>query len=142
VLENLFPIWTIVLAITETLCVQATELALGGDIVQPVSFHIRRTCVRRQQELTEASLHSRGYVLPKELAIGCPKGHEHAAFFLVSGIHVSGVIGAHIDHITSNHGAAKRLVSQLNAPDDVPPSGRIPVNRRIARSSHRRRGLG
>src|SRR5262244_3155098 len=117
VLENLFPIRTIVLAIAETLCVQATELALGGDIVQPVSFHVRSTSCRRQQELPQSSLHSRGYVLPKELAIRRPKGHEHATFFLVGGVHVPGVVGAYIDHIAGNHGTAKRLVSQLDTPD-------------------------
>src|SRR5499433_3434315 len=77
VLKKLFPIRTIVLAIAETLCVQATELALRGDIVQTVPFHIRSTCGRRQQELPQASLHSRGYVLPKELAIRRSKGLEH-----------------------------------------------------------------
>ena len=68
VLEELFPIRTIVLAIPETLRVEATELALGGDIVQPVLFHIRRTGRRRQQELPQASFHARGDVLPKERA--------------------------------------------------------------------------
>src|SRR5688572_22222308 len=71
-----------VLAIAETLRVQATELALGGDIVQPVPFHIRRTCRRRQQELPQSALHSRGHILPKERAIRHPKGHEHAGLFL------------------------------------------------------------
>src|SRR5688572_13669333 len=51
VLENLFAIWTAVLAIAETLRVEATELALGGDVVQAVPFHIRRTRRRREQEL-------------------------------------------------------------------------------------------
>src|SRR5258705_11022055 len=86
VLEDLFPIWTTVLAIAETLRVEATELALGGDIVQAVSFHIRRTCRRRQQELPQAALHSRGHVLPKEGAIPRSKGHEHAPPFLKGGI--------------------------------------------------------
>ena len=81
-LQGLFPIRTIILAIAETLCVEATELALGGDVVQTVPFYIRRTRRRRQQELPQASLHSRGHVLPKELAIRHSKGHEHAAFFL------------------------------------------------------------
>ena len=52
-----------------------------------------------------------------------------------------GVVGAHIDRIASNHGTAKRLVSQLDAPDDVPPGGRIPVNRRIARLGGLTEGL-
>ena len=60
VLEDLFPIWTTVLAIEETLRVEATELAFGGDIVQTVTFHIRCTCRRRQQELPQAALHSSG----------------------------------------------------------------------------------
>ena len=51
VFEDLFPMWTIVLTIAETLRVEATELTLGGDIVQPVAFNIRSTCRRRQQEL-------------------------------------------------------------------------------------------
>src|SRR4030095_1061697 len=34
VFEDLFLIWTTVLAIAETMRVEATELALGGDIVQ------------------------------------------------------------------------------------------------------------
>src|SRR5262249_60535438 len=95
---------TIVLAIAETLCVQATELAFGGDIVQPVPFHIWSTCGRRQQELTQASLDSRGYVLPKELAIRRAKSLEHAAFFLVGGVHGPGVVGADIEHVAGNHG--------------------------------------
>ena len=113
----------------------------GGDIVQPVPFHIRSTCGRWQQELPQASLHSRGHVLPKELAMRRPKCHKHAAFFLIGGVHVPGVVGAHIDRIAGNYGTAKRLISQLYTSDDVPPSGRIPVNRRIARLSHRRLGL-
>jgi hypothetical protein len=69
----------------ETLRVEAAELALGGDIVQTVPFHIRRTCRRRQQELPQPSVHSRGHVLPKERAIRRPKGLEHAALFLKGG---------------------------------------------------------
>src|SRR5947207_12340494 len=88
ILEDFLPIRTIVLAIAETLRVEATELTLGGDIVQPVTFHIRRTCCRRQQELPQATLHSRGHVLPKERAIRRPKGHEHAALFLKSDVHL------------------------------------------------------
>ena len=142
VLEVLFPIPARVLAIAETPCVEATELALGGDIVQPVPFHIRRTGRRRQQELPQASLYARGHVLPKERPIRHPKGHEHPAILLAGGVQVPGVVGPHIDRIVSNHRTAKRLVSQLDTPDDVPPSGRIPVHRRIARLSHRRLGLG
>src|ERR1043165_1767931 len=133
VLKNLLPIWTIVLAIAETLCVQATELTLGGDVVQAISFHIRSTCGRRQQELPQTSLHSRGYVLPKEFAVCCSEGLQHAAFFRVSGIHGLGVISTHIDHIAGNHWTAKRLVSQLHTPDDISPCACIPVNGRIAR---------
>src|SRR5262249_35362584 len=96
VLEELFPIRTIVFTIAKTLCVEAPEWALRRDIVQPVTFHIRCACSRRQQELSQASLHSRGHVLPKKLAIGGPKGHEHAAIFLVVGVHVSGVVSAYI----------------------------------------------
>ena len=51
------------------------------------------------------------------------------------------VVGTDIDRIAGNDGTAKRLVSQLDAPDDVPPGGRIPVNRRIARLNHRGLGL-
>ena len=116
-----------------TLPVEATELALGGDVVQMVPFHIRRTCRRRQQELPQPALHSRGHVLPEERAIRDPKGHEHAALVLKVGVHAPGVIGTHIDRIAGNHGTAIRVLSQLDAPDDVPPGGRIPVNRRIAR---------
>src|SRR6201988_4618508 len=85
VFEDLFPIWTNVLAITKTMGVEGTELAFGGDIVQPVSFHIRRTCRRGKQKLPQASLDSRGHVLPKEFAIRRAKGHEHTAFFLAAG---------------------------------------------------------
>src|SRR6185436_3775338 len=62
--------------------VEAAELALGGDIVQTVPFYIRRTCRRRQKELPQSALYSRGQVLPKESAIRRPKGHEHAALVL------------------------------------------------------------
>ena len=141
VLEDLLPIRTIVLAITETLCIEATELALGGDVVQPVPFHIRRTCRRRQQELSQTSLYSRGHVLPKEFAILRVKCHEHAGFFLEGGVHVPCVVGAHIDRIADNDGTTKRFVSQLDTPDDVPTGGRIPVNRRIARLDDCRREL-
>src|SRR4030095_17061648 len=124
VVEDLFPIWTAVLAIAETVRVEATELALGGDIVESVPFDIRRTCRRRQQELPQAAVHSRRHVLPKERAILHPKGHEHAALFLKRGVHVPDVVGTYINRIAGNHGTAKRFVSQLDAPDDVPPSGR------------------
>ena len=141
VLEDLLPIRTTVLAIAETLRVEGTELALGGDVVQTVPFHIRRTRRRRQQELPQAALHSRGHVLPEERAIRRPKGHEHAALVLKGGVHLPGVVGPHIDRIAGHHGTAKRVVSQLDAPDDVPPGGRIPVDRRIARVSHGRPGV-
>jgi len=131
--EDLVPIRTIVLAITKTLRIEATELALGGDVVQPVPFHIRRTCRRRQQELSQTSIYSRGHVLPKECAILRVKCHEHAGVFLDVGVQVPCVVGAHIDRIADNDGTSKRFVSQLDTPDDVPTGGRIPVNRRIAR---------
>src|SRR6185369_17161387 len=118
---------TIVLAITETLCIEATELALGGDIVQPVPFHIRRTCRRRQQELSQTSLYSRGHVLPKEFAILRLKCQEHASVFPEGGVSVPCIVRAHIDRIANNHRTTKRFVSQLDTPDDVPTGGRIPV---------------
>jgi hypothetical protein len=133
VVEHLLPIGPIVLAITETLCVEATELALSGDIVQPVPFHIRRTGGRSQQELSQTSLYSRGHVLPKEFAILRSKCGEHPGFFLIEGVQVPCVVGAYIDCIASNHGTTKRLVSQLDTPDDVPAGGCIPINRGIAR---------
>ena len=104
VLEDLLPIRTSVLAVAETLRVEGTELALGGDIEQSVPFHIRRTCCRRQHELLQAALHFRGHVLPKERAIRRPEGHEHAALFLKVGVHVPGVVDTHIDGIAGNHG--------------------------------------
>src|SRR4030095_12442167 len=124
VVEDLFPIWTAVLAIAETMRVEATELALGGNVVESVPFDIRRTCRRRQQELPQATVHSRRHVLPKKRAILHPKGHEHAALVLKGGIHMPGVVGTNIDRIAGNHGTAKRFVSQLDAPDDVSPSSR------------------
>ena len=93
VLEDLLLIRTTVLAVAETLRVEGTELALGGDVVQTVPFHVRRTCRRRQQELPQAALHSRGHVLPEERAIRHAKGHEHAALFFEVGVHVTGVVG-------------------------------------------------
>ena len=51
VCEDLLPIWTIVLTIAETLRVEATELTLGGHVVQAVAFNIRSTGRRRQQPL-------------------------------------------------------------------------------------------
>jgi len=45
VLEGLFPIRTTILAIAQALDVEATELALGGDIVQMALFHIRALVV-------------------------------------------------------------------------------------------------
>ena len=74
VLEDLFPIRAIVLAIAETLGVEATELALGGDIVEPVPFHIRRTGRRRQQELPQTSLYSRGHVPWQDVAPRVERG--------------------------------------------------------------------
>src|SRR4030095_2132546 len=78
VLEELFLIWTTVLAIAETLRVEATELALGGHVVQPVPFHMRCTSRRRQQELAQTALHSWGHILPKERTILRSKSHEHS----------------------------------------------------------------
>jgi hypothetical protein len=42
----------------------------------------------------------------------------------------------------SYHGTSIHFVSQLDAPDNVPPRGRIPVNGRIAGLSHRCLRLG
>ena len=133
VLEDFILIRAVVRAITETLRVETSQLALGGDVVQPVSFHVRRACRRRQQKLSQTSLDSRSHVLPEELAILRLKCHEHAGVFLESGVHVPGVVGAHIDRIATNHGTTVRFVSERDTPDDVPTGLRIPVNRRIAR---------
>src|SRR5436190_19506377 len=141
VLENLFAIWTTVLAITETLRVEATELALGSDVVKSVPFHIRRTCRRRQKELAQSTVDSRRHVLPEKRAVLHAKGHEHATLFLISGIHLPGIVSANIDRVACNHGTAKRVVSQLDAPDDVSPGLRIPINRRITLFSRHRLGL-
>ena len=142
VMEDLVPIGTVVLAITETLCVEATELAVGGDVGQPVPFHIRRTRRRRQQELSQPSLYAWGHVLPEECAILRVKRHEHAGFFLDGGIQLPCVVGAHIHHIADNDGASERFVSQRDAPDDVPAGRGIPVDRRIARLDDWRLQLG
>src|SRR5947209_19692717 len=75
-----------ILAIAQVMRVETTELALGGDIVEPVAFNIRRAGRRRQEELSEAALDSRGLVLPKEFAIRCSKSHKNAAFLLAGGI--------------------------------------------------------
>ena len=139
--EDLFPIWTIVLTIVETLRVEGTELTVGGDVVQPLAFNIGSTCRRRQQPLPQAALHPRGHILPKERAIRHPKRHEHARIFLKGRVDLPGIVGTDIDHIAGNHGTAIHFVSQLDAPDDVPPRGRVPVNGRIARLSHSRLGL-
>ena len=56
----------------------------------------------------------------------------------ISRVHVPCVVGAHVDRIADNHGTTKRFVSQLDTPDDVPPGGRVPVDRRIARLDDRR----
>src|SRR5689334_483952 len=76
--EELFAIWTIVLTIAEAFRVEATELTLGGDVVQPVAFNVRNTRRRRQQPVPKAALHPRSHVLPKERTISHPKSHEHA----------------------------------------------------------------
>ena len=55
------------------------------------------------------------------------------------GVQLPGVVGTHVDRVARHHGTAERLVSQLDAPDDVPPGRRIPVDRRIARSGPSRR---
>src|SRR5262249_1051293 len=86
VLEYLIPIRTIVPSVTASLSVEATHLALGGDIVQPVPLYIRRACRRRQQKLSQTALYSRGHVLPKEFAILRLKCREHAGFFPVGGV--------------------------------------------------------
>ena len=133
VLEGLVPIRTAVLAVAETLRVEAAELALRGDVVQTVPFDIRRARRRRQQELPQAALHARGQVLPEESAIRHPKGHEHAGLVRERGVQPPGVVGTHVDGIARDHGTAERLVSERDAPDDVPPGRRVPVDRRIAR---------
>src|SRR5688572_33273677 len=81
VLEEFILIRTVVRAITETLRVETSELALGGDVVQPVPFHIRRTCRRRQQKLSQTSLDSRSHVLPEELPTFAWKSKNTAASF-------------------------------------------------------------
>jgi hypothetical protein len=57
---------------------EAAELALGGDVAQPVAFNIRSTCRRRQQPVPQTVLQPRSHILPKERAIRRPKRLEHA----------------------------------------------------------------
>ena len=49
--------------------IQAAKLALRGDVVQPVPFHVRRARGRGQQELAQTSLDPGGRVLPEEAAV-------------------------------------------------------------------------
>src|SRR6185369_17506719 len=86
-------------SVTNTIYVEATELTLGGDVVQPVPFHIRCACRRRQEELSQAAVHSRSYVLPKERAISHAKRHEHTCIFPKGVIHLPRIVGTDIDHI-------------------------------------------
>jgi hypothetical protein len=133
VLEGLIPKRTVVLAIAETLCVEGAELALGGDVEESVPVHIGRARRRRQQELSQSPLDSRGYVLPKETAVLRVECEENARFFREGGVPVPGVVGADIDRIADDHGTTERVVSQIDAPDDVPAGGRVPVDRRVPR---------
>src|SRR5215217_5968940 len=84
--------------------VEATELTLGGDVVQAVPFHVRCTCRRRQEELAQAAVHSPSYVLPEERAISHAKGHEHACILPKGRIYSSGIVSTDINHIAGNHG--------------------------------------
>ena len=140
VLGGLSPIRTIVLAVPD-MRIEATELALRGDVIQAVPFHIRGTCGRRQQELPQASRHPWGRVLPKERAIPSPESQEDATVLRVVGVPAPRIIAAHIYCIADDHRTAKRFVSQFDAPEDVPVSSRIPVDRRIASLGLRRQGF-
>ena len=134
-------IGTAVLAVAEALRVEGPELALGGDIEQPVAFDVGRTRRRRQQELAQAALHARRHVLPEERAVRGAEGHQHAALVPKRGVHLPGVVGPHVDRIAGHDGTAEGVVAQLDAPDDVPSGGRVPVDGRIARLIHGRPGL-
>src|SRR4051812_18525175 len=82
VVKHFILIRTIVLAVAKTLGVEATELALGGDVIQSVPFHIRRARCRGQQELSQTSLYSRSDILPTKFSIARSKRHEHSRVFL------------------------------------------------------------
>ena len=84
--------------------VQAAKLAFGGDVVQAVSFDVRRTGRRRQQELAQPALHARRQVLPEERAVRRAKRHEHAALFGEGGIQLPRVVGADVDHSPATTG--------------------------------------
>src|SRR4051794_4907175 len=77
--HEFFPPRRVAFTIAETAGVKATQLALSSDVEQPAPFDIRCARSRRQQEISQASLHSRSHVLPKERAIIRSKGHEHTA---------------------------------------------------------------
>jgi hypothetical protein len=118
--------------------VETSELAFRGHVVQPLAVHVRRARRRGQQPLPQAPLDSRGRVLPEEAAVLRAERQEDAHLLLEGGVEAPGVVGAHVDRIAGNDGTAERLVPQLDAPDDVPTGGRVPVDRRAARRDGRR----
>ena len=135
ILAELFSGARVARSVAEVAQVETTELALGGDIVEVIVFHIRCTRRRRQEELSKTALHPRGLILPEELAVRSPKGHEDTAFLTYGGVDVPCVVRAHVDRIARNHWTAKRLVPQLDTPNDVPTTLGIPVKGRNCRQS-------
>ena len=60
-------------------CVETSELAFGGHVVQPVAFHVWRARRRRQQPLPQASLDSWGRVLPRKRPSFAPNARSTPA---------------------------------------------------------------
>ncbi len=122
VLEALVLVHTAVFAVAETQHIQASQLALGGDVVPVDSLpHTTRPSSKADPE---AAIHSRRDVLPEERAVRRAKGQEHAAFFLVRRVHRPVVVAADIHRVAHDHRTAKRVVAQLDTPDDVAAGGR------------------
>ena len=141
-LKTSSPIPIYVLTIAETLCVEGTELTLGGDVIQPVG--IRHWPGRTLSSTATATLSGRA---PPAGARDPAKGTRHPSPETPSarlnvperrGPALPRIVGTHIDHIAGNHWTAVHFVSQLDSPGDVPLRGHIPVNGRIVRLSHRR----
>jgi len=109
-----------------------------GDIVKPFPFHIRRAC-RRSSRNSLSPRSTRGArSCQRNERIRRPKRHENAALLRAGGVHLSRVVGAHINRIPATMGPAKCLVSNSTLQTMFRPVV-VPSQPWIARLSHRRR---
>ena len=116
----------------EALRIQTAQLALGGDVIQPIAFHIRRARGRGEQEITQPAVHSWSHILPEKRAVLRSKSQKHTALILANRVHHPRIVGSHVNTPPETTGRPNVSSPKGNAPDDIPAGFGVPIVRRMA----------